>query len=68
LPASQTKDDAVPTERKQIRLILDASTEHQVIDHARKEGRRRRAIVEVQKLSRLAELIRTGTNAEPATS
>ena len=35
----------MPTERKQIRLILDAGTEHQVIDAARKEGRSVSAMV-----------------------
>ncbi len=35
----------MPTERKHIRLILDAGTEHQVIDAARKEGRSVSAMV-----------------------
>jgi hypothetical protein len=39
------KDYPVPTERKQIRLILDAGTEHQVIDLARREGRSVSAMV-----------------------
>jgi hypothetical protein len=40
-----TKENPVPTERKQIRLILDVSTERQVIDAARKEGRSVSAMV-----------------------
>jgi hypothetical protein len=35
----------MPTERKHIRLILDAGTEHQVIDLARREGRSVSAMV-----------------------
>ena len=35
----------MPTERKQIRLILDTSTEYQVIDAARREGRSASAMV-----------------------
>jgi hypothetical protein len=37
--AAAPKENPVPTERKQIRLILDAGTERQVIDLARREGR-----------------------------
>lgn len=64
----------MPTERKQIRLILDASTEHQVIDHARREGRSvsamvNRLVTEALSTRRSAaasntELLRAGLNAK----
>lgn len=64
----------MPTERKQIRLILDAGTEHQVIDLARREGRSVSAMVNRLVTQQLAairsaavendELLRAGATAK----
>jgi hypothetical protein len=79
LPASALKDIAMPTDKRSLRILLNPSTEREVIAIANAEGRalasvcvrlieqalyeKRRAKAEVEKVARLASVIRGEASA-----